>query len=327
MKHIGLVASINGLGHARRLMHLALSFQDMGILTTVFATQKQIKFLLPELNSLGKKVDFKEISSYGIDGPVWLNKGCLIESPPKQIIDLIRKYDLIVSDNVIWPIEFNQKFVLFGHFNWIDYWSIKGQSKFSLNTLNIYIKEKNLLKGVKYCLQFKDFKLKGDLMTKNSIGIKLLKYGSDVFFPLKIDANSVWIAQGTTQLYSSNIPNQIGKSPLSIFQKETFNLINSQNKPSIVIGRPGLGTIRDCLAAGILFIPIEEKQDPELESNIDNLKNLLPVLTLPVNQSNFYEILQKINSDKLSLEAWSNIWPDISQSCADSCEQILNLAL
>jgi len=37
--------------------------------------------------------------------------------------------------------------------------------------------------------------------------------------------------------------------------------------------------------------------------------------------------LQKINSDKLSLEAWSNIWPDISQSCADSCEQILNLAL
>lgn len=326
MEHIGLVSSINGLGHARRLMHLALSFQDMGIFTTIFATQKQINILIPELESLGGKIDFKEISSYGIDGPVWMKNGCLIESPPKQIIDIIRKCDLIVSDNVIWPIEFNQKFILFGHFNWLDYWRIKGESKFSLNTFNIYLKERNLFKEIKYSVQFKDFKLKGELKTKNFIGIKLMEYSSDLFFPHNVDANSVWIAQGTTQLYSNDSLNQIGKSPLKIFRKETFNLVKNQHKPSIVIGRPGLGTIRDCLAAGILFIPIEEELDPELESNISNLKNLLPIHTLPVNQSNFYETLQKINSDKLSLESWANIWPDISQSCADLCEQILNLA-
>jgi hypothetical protein len=326
MKRIGLVSSINGLGHARRLMYLALSFQDIGISTTMFVTQKQIKVLIPELDSLGKKLDFEEILSYGIDGPVWMNNGCLIEIPPKQIIDLIKKCDLIISDNVIWPINFNQKFVLFGHFNWLDYWRIKGESQFSISASNIYLEERDLFKEIEWSLQFKDFKLKGELATKNSIEIKLLKYSSDLFFPLKIDANSVWIAQGTTELYRNYILNYTHDLPFKIFRKETFNLINSQHKPSIVIGRPGLGTIRDCLAAGILFIPTEEDPDPELESNIDNLKSLLPTPTFPINQSNFVEFLEKINSDKLLLEAWANIWPNTSQSCADSCEQILNLS-
>ena len=44
--------------------------------------------------------------------------------------------------------------------------------------------------------------------------------------------------------------------------------------PALVLGRPGMGTIRDCLEVGVPFIPFGSDFNVELESNNKNLLRL-----------------------------------------------------
>jgi hypothetical protein len=327
VKNIGLVSSANGLGHARRLTQLALSFQEKGINPKVFATNKQINNLKLELHALGKFVNFIEISVYGIDGPVWMENGGLIEKPTNNVINSIKECDLIISDNSIWPIKFNDKFVLFGHFNWLDYWSVKGKFQFSRSILEKFMEEANLFKKIKLSLQFKDFKMKGSFDTEKVIPIKLLKYGSDSFFPIKTDMSLAWMAQGTTGLVE-NLNFDLTTSPsLKLFQKETYLLMNSTYKPAVIFGRPGLGTIRDCLAAGIPFIPMLDSLDPELNSNVNCLEKLTLLPSIKDNRFNLSKYLDNLSLYKDLKESWSDTWQNCSQNCSDICDQILNLSL
>lgn len=327
MHNIGLVSSTNGLGHARRLTHLALSFQEIGFKPKVFATQKQIKNLKLELDSLARIVNFIEIASYGIDGPVWMNNGGFITKPTNKVINAIKECDLIISDNSIWPLKFNDKFVLFGHFNWLDYWNIKGTLQFTQKILEVFIEEVNLFKEIRFSLQFKDFKMKSHFNSNNVIPIKLLKYSSDFFFPLKTDFKSAWIAKGTTGLIENLNFDFTSTSSLKFFQKETYLLINSAKKPAVIFGRPGLGTIRDCLAAGIPFIPLLDNLDPELNSNVNCLERLKLLPSIEEHRLDFNKYLDDLNSHKDVRELWSDTWRNSSQNCSDTCDQILNLSL
>jgi len=324
VKYVGLVSSGNGLGHSRRLIHLAMSFQEKGFIPKIFASQKQIKNLRSELDTLRATFNFIEISSYGIDGPVWLENGGLIVKPTTYVINSIQECDLIISDNSIWPIKFNNKFVLFGHFNWLDYWSIRGNHQFPERILEVYKEEVTLFKEIRLWFQFEDFKLKGEFNIKNVIPIKLLKYSSDLFFPHKMDEKSAWIAQGTTGLDENINIDFIDDSSLKFFHRETYMLVNSLEKPLVIIGRPGLGTIRDCLAAGIPFIPLQKYLDPELDSNVNNLEklNLLPLIE--VNQFNLSQHLKDLNLHKELGELWSENWQNSSQDCSDLRDQILS---
>jgi hypothetical protein len=327
MEYVGLVSSINGLGHTRRLSQLALSFQDKGFIPFVFATTKQIKNLELELNNFGRKVNFIEISSYGIDGPVWMQNGCIIEKPNKRIINFIDKCKFIISDNVFWPARYNQNFVLFGHFNWLDFWEFKGYSNFSNKIYDIYLEETQLANEISLYLSSQDFQLKSIHITREANSIKLLKYKSDIFLPSKFNDRTVWISNGTTEINKNLVLDIIPNYKLEFIEKETFHLLNSPQKPSLVFGRPGLGTIRDCLAAGIPFIPIAENLDPELQSNIDNLSRLGPILTIDSRTKNLAEIANQLISDSFLVDKWQNIWPKISQSCDSVCELILNSSL
>lgn len=326
MKQIGLVSSINGLGHARRLTQLALSLSQMGYQTILFATKRQINKLVPELKKMGRVVNFVEISSYGIDGPAWMRNGCLVEIPSDKVIRLLQKCDLVISDNSIWPFKFNSHFVLFGHFNWLNYWDLKDKQIFSGELKEIYLEEIMLLRRVKTAFQFKTFYFSGSFTPKTIIPIKLLKYESDNDFPKKVDSKSIWMSTGTTELNRHPYPNKIKKYGYKIKPLETFKLISASKKPLAVIGRPGLGTIRDCLAAGIIFIPYLNDFDPELESNILSLKNLSLLSNTPLSSLNFESDIDKIVSDKHMLESWQYTWSNISESASIICEQILNLS-
>jgi hypothetical protein len=274
MRHIGFIASINGLGHARRMTHLALSFKKMGFLTTVFATKHQIKRLLLELNLLDKSMNFVEISSHGVDGPVWMKDGCQIETPSNQVISIIEKCDLVISDNSIWPVKFNSNFVLFGHFNWLNYWHIQKKQSYSKEFLSIFEQEISLLRDIDISFQLTNFVLNGVFNTGVNIPVGLMRYESDIKIPKLIEHSTVWIANGTTKLSKNFDFTSVKNTGLNFSLAETYCLFYEPIKPIAVIGRPGLGTIRDCLAAGVLFIPYLEDSDPELESNILSLQKL-----------------------------------------------------
>ena len=321
--HIGFVASINGLGHARRITHLALSFNKMGFLTTVFATKHQIKRLLPELNLLGKYMNFIEISSHGIDGPVWMKDGCQIETPSNQVISIIKKCDLIIYDNSIWPVKFNSNFVLFGHFNWLNYWEIQKKKKYSKKFLDIFDQEVSLFRDVDISFQLTNFVLDGVFNTGVNIPIRLMRYDSDIKMPKLVKHSTVWIANGTTKLSKFFDFTNVQNIDLNFRVAETNCLSHEPTKPIAVIGRPGLGTIRDCLAAGVVFIPYLEDSDPELESNILSLQKLSLVSDVSLNPSKFSLDLIRLTKDTDFLEYWSNIWVEVSQDCLEICELIL----
>ena len=85
-----------------------------------------------------------------------------------------------------------------------------------------------------------------------------------------------------------------------------------------------MGTIRDCLAMGIPFLPIWDKMDPELNSNVNHLvdlglfpHNLLGEMKLKDKIDNFLE------QDQI-LETWKNIWPSMSEDVDDICLTILS---
>jgi hypothetical protein len=298
----------------------------MGYQTKLFATKIQIKKLVPELNKLGKVVDYIEITSHGIDGPDWMRKGCLVESPSDNVIRLLHKCDLVISDNSIWPIKFNSHFILFGHFNWLNYWDIKDRHVFSGELKAIYLNEVMLLSTIKFAFQFETFYFSGSFNPRTVIPMKLLKYESDRDFPQIVNSKSIWMSTGTTESSYYPYPKKIKKYNYKIEPLETFKLIGSAKKPSAVIGRPGLGTIRDCLAAGIIFIPYLRENDPELESNISSLKNLSLVSSKSLNGISFESDIHEIMSDKHIINSWNNTWLDISENISIVCEQILNLS-
>ena len=122
MKIIGLVASNNGLGHARRLLNLSSGFLKAGQSIKLFISRDQRIKLSSELAKMNLDLNIIEIESYGIDGPVWFKQGQLVSEPPLDVVAEIAGCDFIISDNLTWPFKYNENIAIFGHFTWHDYW-------------------------------------------------------------------------------------------------------------------------------------------------------------------------------------------------------------
>jgi hypothetical protein len=308
MKRVGLVASSNGLGHARRIFQLALAFEVQGYSTTIFATSKQIEKLLKEQNLDKIQLHYCEIETHGIDGPIWLLSGGRITDPSYDVITKLQKCDFVISDNVLWPIKYSKAFALFGHFTWIDYWDKVGLNLFTLSLNEVYYDELQKLLDVKIWFQFSDFALDNILnLPKQIVPIKLLNYSSDTKFRnLIVDKSLVWISNGTTGLKRTLSSQQRDSIVFKVEEKETFHLLEAKKKPLFVIGRPGLGTIRDCLAAGIIFYPYWDELDPELTSNVKSLKILSLIGSTYTEEIQIQSLGEQLISDLGLKNSWLN---------------------
>ena len=155
--------------------------------------------------------------------------------------------------------------------------------------------------------------------------INLPRYNSDILADKnKNETTDIWLSQGTTNLLDKSALSLNLLKDLGITERETYEFAESTGKPRLVLGRPGLGTIRDCLAMGIPFLPIWDKMDPELNSNVNHLvnlglfpHNLLVEMKLKDKIGNFLEQEQ-------ILETWKNIWPSMSEDIEDICLTILS---
>jgi hypothetical protein len=322
MKRVGLVASSNGLGHARRIFQLALAFEIHGYSTTIFATSNQIKKLIQEQDLEKTQLNYCDIDTHGIDGPAWLLNGGRITTPTHDVIAKLKKCDFVISDNVLWPRKYSEVFVLFGHFNWIDYWAKVNLGQFNLSLTQVYYEELQELLDVKVWFQFSDFALDDTLnFPKQIVPIKLLNYLSDTNLRnLIVDKSLVWISNGTTGLQRTLSSRQRKSVIFKVEEKETFQLLKVKQKPIFVIGRPGLGTIRDCLAAGIIFHPYWDELDPELTSNVKNLMRLSLICSTSIDEIQIHSLGEKIIADV----GIKNSWLDAQSNMMNDTHLVIN---
>lgn len=264
---IVFVSSPNGLGHARRLLHLIPSFISAKNKIYLLITKRQYMVLSEDLHNL--KIEVILIGNYGLDG-LLIDPSINILKIPKTISELISTADLVFSDNSLWPAKYATSFYLLGHFDWVTHF-LHSSSDYLKTAPNIdlleqvVIKELDLTKNIIQWFQTRDFILTPSfdvLSTK----IPLLRYSTDNFLG-KYRQNETWFAQGTTgRNFESKLLNPLNFT--KALKKETWQISLHKSAPLLVVGRPGLGTIRDCFASATCFYPLWTGYDLELDNNV-----------------------------------------------------------
>jgi hypothetical protein len=139
--------------------------------------------------------------------------------------------------------------------------------------------EENLIGEVRGWFKSSVFGFGESLLDPKGIPMPLIRYPSDLGFEgLPRDWSEIWVSVGTTNdlLYSNFDLESLQNSGLQVRFLETYEILNLKTMPGLVIGRPGLGTLRDCLASGTPFLEIKQpaiggNHDPELASNLDKM--------------------------------------------------------
>ena len=268
-----LIASSNGLGHARRLVNLLVGFRNFPQLNiSLGLTERQMSLLGREISFVAQTIPFKllVLQNFGIDGDNYLSQ-IKVKTIPLEIIKAIQAADAVIADNSLWPAEFSREFFLLGHFDWLSNY----QDEYNENPQTEFGKrwefERQLSESVKIWFKLKHFGvpsvIKSEILT-----IPLPQYEGDLKKKIERE-NKIWAAYGTTL---RNIEKVSGNffSEEQVIERETWHLFEDYFLPRLVVGRPGLGTIRDCLASGTIFYPLFHGQDLELQHNCEVLKHL-----------------------------------------------------
>lgn len=270
-KSVTLVAAANGLGHARRLIYFGRKWESEASIT-LMATRSQLQFLLEELRDLvssGLRINTVEIMPIGLQGPQHVGNSYDFAKIPTEIGEIIRKSDIVVSDNALWPLLFNSESFIMGHFLWTDHLkSIRlGEGKISSDDEKLLEFETCLTKQITRSIVIADFAFGQIVNLPRAFRIKLPTYDlRTASLPRREDL--VLLSVGKTGLHK--IDDAVLKKVTAgkrVIVTETYNLSNLGFLPDFVIGRPGLGTIRDCIELGIRFFPVSAT-DIELINNV-----------------------------------------------------------
>ena len=178
----------------------------------------------------------------------------------------------MLSDNLTWPGGFLDSFMLMGHFSWIDYW----KSENSKSQIEIDRAVTHTSKISKWFSPVDFSQITTGLGEINRIEIPLSRYISDPTTNFKSNSASVSFSNGKTglnKLDETTLREDFELMGLALVTKESHKHIEGEI-PTLTLGRPGLGTIRDCLAMGIAFLPCWDGEDSELKGNQETLKRL-----------------------------------------------------
>ena len=261
-----LIPSQNGFGHVTRLIQIGRELIQKKYQVTLILSKRQ-KNLLPKHFDTSENFRIFDLPSFEIDGYENTKK---LNRINKSQVKLVADADVVIADNVLWPAKFNSNFYLHGHFLWSSV----------LNDLDpkVLAEEIKRLDNVKKWFQIKHFSLSSNYLENLNkvIKVNVMRYQNDEKIRvLPIARKTIWLASGSIDAHKKLI-RQIKNFDKNFEFKyiETHAMLNLGYRPEFVIGRPGLTTIRDCLSAGIQFIPLKINMDKELESNIEYLIKL-----------------------------------------------------
>lgn len=312
------VASANGLGHVLRILRLLKGFSQLDMKTALVCSRRQIELIKRGTFSKELPALFEQ-EPIGLDGPSVLS---ISNQPSKEVMKLLNSATLVISDNLLWPIEFSKRFALCANFLWQNYWHKLNKDDL-IERIRVDI---GLLNQAQFICDYEYFS-----QISNISGLRI-KVPYDLENPdgFKL-VNETWISSGTIKknndIYEllKNFKN-IGM----IRRSETNEISRLRIKPKLVIGRPGIGTISDCIAHEVPFIPFLNSRDMELEFNQEILaknklidRNLLPRPGYLYSDANmveqaFYVLHQKnriINTKKKMLSNPMSVAQSIYNYC------------
>ena len=201
-------------------------------------------------------------------------------------MDEIEQSDFIISDNSIWPLQITESVILMAQFLWLDYWRrSNSDEETALEKV-----ETALCKRAKVRLASPSFQIESQSIPESrTLPLKLFRYGHDLEVGEKPTRKEIWLVGGTTGLnrHSEELP-KVLPGGFDLVPRETFLLSKSSYRPAAVVGRPGLGSIRDAIGSGIPFLPLWTGEDFELAHN------------------------SKVLAD------WNLVWPDWNSSTVSS---------
>jgi hypothetical protein len=264
-------------------------------------TERQHQFLSKEIReTLCQKFDVRIFIYFGvgIDGHTTNSKTHEFGDLDREIVQAIKNADYVISDNCLWPFHFRRDTILLGHFLWhdvLDTLSVSNSSKFSQNLLA----EKKLLESAKSVIGLRNFSFGSICDLAENRLVHLPNY-----YPNKSSKkiqDVIWYATGTTGLNQIKV-----SSPLdcTIVKKESFELQQSPYLPLAIVGRPGLGTIRDCIEYQVPFCPVFSGSDIELENNSAVLKRYSQHSTILKTIENTLEAFTVEREEFLGMTSW-----------------------
>jgi hypothetical protein len=315
MGKVAIIPCDNGLGHLRRCYLLGLKFANNNHNVTILAPVSKFKLFqnLFGVNKNLKNINFSaggqkaESAKWSAPMTNWIN----------QLPDL-RKYHLVISDNLPEILVIRPDAVLSGHFFWHDIYpnihSYYGElcndliEKYKPMVVGTYLFSS---KAVKNCKNYKptgiyisgetDFDQRGKdsiLISGGSTSIirdKLIKTFEDIVSDQRFSRYNLYIDHQL--LANSKITSKISLSGSAInandnAYRNSHNIFIAEynefmyKKIDIALCRPGIGTISDLLQYGCYPICFNEFENKEMQDNISCLKSFGLGSSLDIFSSN-----------------------------------------
>jgi len=252
---VALVPSVNGFGHTRRLLSIAVPLRNKGI---------DCEFLLPcQLGYKSKLVEIitqknfqpKIICSNGTDEGPYINFRKHSDCFSTYNKDTIKIFDHVICDTVTWLHNWHTSTFLFAQFTWTifadNYKKIIEKDLTYLQFKKIY--------GMKYFTQSSLLRLK----TFQSTPI-LDYWGLSKFANVKAEPKILIAGNGAENIFNLLKGFDIDLNSEIVYGLE--NYVKHNSKPLGIICRAGLSTIVECLSANIVPILLKST-DAELLHN------------------------------------------------------------
>lgn len=259
MKTVCLIPSENGFGHLRRCIAISRALRKLDYETTLIWSNE---VYLPR--RLLNERDFSRVKRMAIplmwDGPSVRSRNTFNDS---ELFRELSRFDLVISDTLLWPVFYAEKVILVAQFLWEFYYRRLGELDV-FATLPMKIPK----------ILFKTFGMSGFIWPEMR----------DTFDIQEVDILDYWNLRGTAEVETQKICISLsgtGRTSLPKIMSD-WNLplvsglenfvIEKNEKPLAIICRPGLGIISECVSAKSVPILTVEK-DIEMEYNSDVLIN------------------------------------------------------
>lgn len=314
MLNMTLLASQNGLGHSRRLFYVGCALQELGFKTTLFLGASQSASLKKEMKDRPILPDLQIIRPMEVDGLHTPLTNYLLGRVFNSVFD---DESVLISDNIILNEPDSPSYYLHGHFNWVDFERLTNLKK------GLLVSNTPSYGELKSWLRLDDFQLNSEIPESKCHSMPFLRYQNLQMKDRPQRKDLIWLSQGTTNNFESkSLKKLISAFPKVTFIKcESFKLKYESELPMAVLGRPGLGTIRDCLEAGVAFIPVGSSFDVELNSNV---RHLVRLGLLEDADNSEYTINSIFNNSEIQSK-YFNYWRESSISMQDYASRIATL--
>ena len=319
LKEITFIVCSNGFGHYKRCARVVHKLLDddkkihVNFICEIEILEKQSNWIItkklinnPRFNfingestikiSMNKKTK-KQIFQY--NGIEWLDE------------KLIKESDLVISDNIASVLKIRPDTILMGSFLWSDIILESMGSKLleladlelklikNENTEMIALRDMAMPNIVNYTSPFLTSWIveESDYVISNSKIKNILVIGGGTGY-LDPELISICKQLSLSKKYTIHTSKKISsKLPESILHKVFMFTNYDFNQIDLIIGRPGIGTLTDCVTYCIPIFGIGEYDNKEIQHNLKKIKSLFFGIDISSKINFVNDLIEKIQFD------------------------------